>query len=96
MNDKIKLFVYGTLRSKATCAYLGVFPKTKTPATLYGYEKQGLNIEKKEGSSVDGFVLQVTQQELIAIDKYEGVPSGYKRIFVEVNGENVFAYQYAS
>ena len=73
---------------------LGVNPISKIPAKLNGYYKDGLNIFEDANSSIDGFVLQVTQEQLKIIDTYEGCPAYYKRIYVNVGGEEVYAYKY--
>lgn len=86
----IRLYVYGTLKSDITCGWLDVHPKSKTPATLRGYRKQGLNIYKDPESSVDGYLLEISPEELARIDSYE---AGYKKIEVEVGGDTAIAYK---
>lgn len=74
-----KLFVYGTLKDPEV--QKRVFGRTTEgiPDALEGYEKSQLVIEgetfpalvPKEGSIVDGLVLEVNPDELAKIDEYE-------------------------
>lgn len=91
----IKVFVFGTL-TEPDCVkrVLRKEEDTKrTAAKLLGYRKVGLNILEVKGEEVLGYVLEVTQEESLLLDYYEGVPTLYKRINVNVGGEDMFAYQ---
>lgn len=74
------LFIYGTLKSKnIQDEVIGEEPKEKKDI-LENHIFSGIKIDgktflvvtPKENSSVDGFVIEVTSEELKKIDKYEG------------------------
>jgi len=57
------------------------------------------NIVKDESSVVEGILYEITEEGLKTLDEYEGVPSDYQRIEVEVrknNGEIVKAEVYVA
>lgn len=83
-----KLFTYGTLQVPEI--QKSVFHRTTqgTPDALEGFEKHTMLfgaqpypiIEAKPGSEVKGLVIEVTPEELEAIDSYE--TAAYRRISV--------------
>jgi hypothetical protein len=60
---------------------------------LNGFEKEGLNIIEKEGSHVEGGIIELNEKELKSVDTYEGLGYLYKKIKVNSKGEKVMAYQ---
>jgi gamma-glutamylcyclotransferase (GGCT)/AIG2-like uncharacterized protein YtfP len=80
-----KLFVYGTLRHKNILQ--AVLGREKVPsyteAILKDYFRKSLNIYAWPGSSVDGYIIDVSDDDLKKLDKYEAVDEElYKRITV--------------
>ena len=84
-----KLFTYGTLTIPATqYQLLGRKLGEGTPDILRGYrlaKLQGIHhvysiLQPQAGSTVDGLLYEVTQEELEQLDKYEG--DAYQRVSV--------------
>lgn len=88
MENKEKLFVYGTLAyPEIQKRILGRITKT-TSDVLQGYERSEIEIEGEiyllivpnKSGRVEGSVIEVTKDELKNIDEYE--TNAYKREFV--------------
>jgi len=97
MKNKIyPMFVYGTLLNKNQREYLGVFAEETKEATLKNFRKDGLNVIPSAGDNVGGLYFYVTEPELAALDRYEGLPNFYHRmeVSVDVDGKNKRAYVY--
>lgn len=84
-----KLFTYGTLRDPATQEQLlGRTLGDGQPDTLRGYRLAKLTgihfvysiLQPHSGSTVDGMLFEVTQEELEQLDDYEG--EAYQRVSV--------------
>ena len=84
-----KLFTYGTLRDPETQQrQLGRHLGEGAPDTLRGYilaRLRGIHsdytiVRPQPGSTVDGMLFEVTQDELALIDDYEG--EAYQRVSV--------------
>lgn len=86
MESNVALFVYGTLIHKKTLA--NVLGRTdRLPvyisARLDGFKKDGLNIIEDPKSWVQGYVIEVTPDDIDRLDKYERVSDGlYHKILV--------------
>lgn len=74
------LFVYGTL--------VGNYENAKN-ATLTNARKEGLCVTPDPESEVKGEVIEVDDEELAALDRYEGTPTNYKRVDID-NGIEVY------
>lgn len=97
----MRLFTYGTLRDPHQFArVVGVNPYERRVGerTLYGYSLEPVGdlawyptIVK--GERVVGTVYEVTDEDLIRLDRYEGVPTLYYRNLVELSdGEPAYVY----
>lgn len=98
----MKLFVYGTLmRNHALHSNLGK-AKFVSEEVLEGFEMHDLGAYPcilNTGNSEDkvyGEVYNIQAPQLRALDCVEGVPYLFKRIKVDINGEDVYAYEYSS
>jgi len=69
-----KLFVYGTL--------VGQYENAEK-AKLTNARKTGLAVEPDSDSEVEGEVIEVSDQELERLDRYEGTPTNYKRYRIQ-------------
>lgn len=79
------MFVFGTLRSDSCFERVTGYPTPeRIPAKLHDFRKQGLNIFHAKGEIVDGDLLEVTEEMMVGLDRYEGYPTFYTRIDVEV------------
>jgi len=87
-----KLFVYGTLMDpKIQDKYIGRIVKG-VEVFLCGYEKTEIDIDGavypliilNKDSDVEGQILELTDEELLKVDEYEGTV--YKRVNVVVGG----------
>lgn len=83
----IDVFVYGTLKDPSVVRMvLGQGKKTEATlegrraTTLEGWKKEGLNVVEDKGSEVEGFLMNVINQQLEKLDDYEGWPELYIRI----------------
>jgi gamma-glutamylcyclotransferase (GGCT)/AIG2-like uncharacterized protein YtfP len=74
------IFVYGTLLDVGVLAsVLGreeSLPEYRR-ARLHGYSKHGLNILEEEGAEVTGAIIDVNDDDMVKLDRYEGVPHAY-------------------
>lgn len=78
-----KIFVYGTLVNRVRLQ--SVLQKESVPeyikARLLDYVKIGLNIVKAPNEFVDGMIIEVSPEDEIKLDRYEGIEQGlYKKI----------------
>lgn len=92
----MKIFTYGTLMpSQNMNSVCGRDVGRSFPAILNGYKKVGLNILKDPMSSVSGTEYDVNENDLVNLDRYEGVAGGlYRRIAVTFNdGHEAIAYE---
>jgi len=88
------VFVYGTLTA-APVRWL-VMGRAGEPRqyTLEGFERQGLDLRRNEGSRVEGLLLEVTAEELRRLDRYERVGIRYERVRVSsCDGRAVWVYR---
>ena len=95
-----KLFVYGTLKNPKIREYIlgrkteserAILPNfTKRKASLYYY------VREREGDEVDGLLVNVTDDDILSVDRYENVPLLYtrKEVDVYVNGKKEKAWVY--
>lgn len=74
-----RVFVYGTLRSGVVRWLVYGRWGDPRPAVLPGYHREGLNIERRPGAEVEGVVLSVSDEELVALDRYERIGVRYNR-----------------
>ncbi len=89
------LFVYGTLKDEQTASqFLDRVPEMRY-AELEDYRTAGLNIVKDSNHRVLGVKFEVSESEMLELDKYEGVSHNlYKRINVKLkDGTEAVAYQ---
>ena len=93
------LFVYGTLQDPAVQQRLIGRTVTGTPDTLDGFFKSSMSMIEgvyplvipRHGHEVAGLVLEVTSEELLAIDVYE--TSAYRRVRVPLrSGRESWVY----
>lgn len=83
------LFVYGTLTNPTKVRIVLGHSLEAKPATLYGYEKHGLDILISPSGQVEGFILEVSDEDMKKLDRYEGVAQDvYMLIPVEVECED--------
>ena len=95
-----KLFTYGTLQSPLTQQkLLGRTLGEGTPDTLLGYRLADLTgihdvytiLQPHPGSTVEGMLFEVSQDELEQLDDYEG--DAYQRVSVRLmSGTRAWAY----
>lgn len=94
-----KLFTYGSLQYPEIQQKLFGRLLEGSSDTLVGHEKAKLNVDgktfnvanQKEGSSIDGFVYELSDKELERADRYEG--KAYKRIKTKLkSGEEAWLY----
>lgn len=92
-----KMFVYGTLMSQGVRDQFQIGSYKVKKAVLHNFRKEGLNIIASEGDKVEGMFFLVNDQDLEALDQYEGIPDLYHRMIVTVNvgekQERVNVYQ---
>ena len=93
------LFVYGTLQDPAVQQRLIGRTVTGTPDTLEGFFKSSISMTDgvfplvipRHGHEVNGLVLEITLEELLAMDVYE--TSAYRRIRVPLrSGRETWVY----
>lgn len=85
------LFVYGTLTNPNKVRIVLGHSLEAKPATLHGYQKYGLDILHSPQNSVEGFILEVSDEDMKKFDRYEGVAQDvYTLIPVEVECEDKF------
>lgn len=93
------LFVYGTLQDAAVQRRLIGRTVTGTPDTLDGFFKSSMSMSEgvyplvipRHGHEVQGMVLEVTIEELLAMDVYE--TSAYRRVRVPLrSGRETWVY----
>jgi gamma-glutamylcyclotransferase (GGCT)/AIG2-like uncharacterized protein YtfP len=99
----INYFAYGSNLDENVLAQRvgGAFPK-RVPATVQNYRlvfSGPASIERQEGEVVYGALYRLTEEQMMLLDRSEGVPYSYVRIPVEaVSGRAVVqaeAYQFA-
>lgn len=82
-----QVFVYGTLRyAPVRLIVMGSFGNPE-PATLEGYEKNGLDLSPQSQSDVKGLLLHVNADELARLDRYERLGVRYERVTVTLNND---------
>jgi gamma-glutamylcyclotransferase (GGCT)/AIG2-like uncharacterized protein YtfP len=89
----IKVFTYGTLHNgvgKLLKRDIKLIVDTLTGHKLIDLGKGYTSIIKDDESTVPGFVFEVNKEELNKLDDWE---DKYKRITVNIDGNNVFVYQ---
>lgn len=93
------LFVYGTLQDAAVQQRLIGRTVSGTPDTLDGFFKSSMSMVEgvyplvipRHGHEVQGMVLEVTIEELLAMDVYE--TSAYRRVRVPLrSGRETWVY----
>ncbi|HEY7884972.1 MAG TPA: gamma-glutamylcyclotransferase family protein [Cellvibrionaceae bacterium] len=87
------VFVYGTLRYRPV--RLLVMGTTGAPraATLEGYRREGLDLERDREHQVEGMLLSVTTPQLRRLDRYERLGVRYEREQIELtNGVTAWVY----
>ena len=93
------LFVYGTLQDPAVQQRLIGRTLTGTPDVLEGFFKSSMSMTEgiyplvipRHGHEVSGLVLEVTPEELLAMDVYE--TSAYRRVRVPLrSGRESWVY----
>jgi gamma-glutamylcyclotransferase (GGCT)/AIG2-like uncharacterized protein YtfP len=96
MEKASKVFVYGTLVSEHTRERLGVEAREIKEGILKNYQKQGLNVIPKRGTSVPGLLFSVSEGDLKKLDEYEGYPSFYTRdeLPIKVGNKTEKAFTY--
>ncbi len=97
-----RLFTYGTLRDPHQFArVVGVDPYERQVGErqLQGYRLAGLGrasylptILESDDSRVVGTLYEVTDQDFIRLDRYEGVPTLYRRTKVELEDGPAYVY----
>ena len=93
------LFVYGTLQDPAVQQRLIGRTVIGTPDTLEGFFKSSMSMTEgiyplvipRHGHEVNGLVLEITLEELLAMDVYE--TSAYRRVRVPLrSGRETWVY----
>jgi gamma-glutamylcyclotransferase (GGCT)/AIG2-like uncharacterized protein YtfP len=93
------LFVYGTLQDSAVQERLIGRTVTGTPDVLEGFFKSSMSMTEgiyplvipRHGHEVNGLVLEITIEELLAMDVYE--TSAYRRVRVPLrSGRETWVY----
>lgn len=92
----IQVFVYGTLTDDSVVQSVLGLSKPKSRATLVGYRKVGLNIILAPDYFVNGYLLEVTEDELDKLDRYENYPHLYTRIEVNTSSGKAWVYKLTS
>ncbi|WP_458525700.1 gamma-glutamylcyclotransferase family protein [Onishia taeanensis] len=89
-----QVFVYGTL-THAPVRWL-VYGRTGDPetASLPGFRQQALDLVTEPGQRVEGVVLNVSAEELRALDRYERLGYRYERVRIRLsNGGEAWVYR---
>jgi gamma-glutamylcyclotransferase (GGCT)/AIG2-like uncharacterized protein YtfP len=100
-----RLFVYGTLTDKQQFAWASGLSRDTTQVrrlgerTLRGFKRKPFGkiayfptIVPDEESEVTGVVYQVDDRQIAYLDVYEGFPSLYRRVSVELDDGPAVAY----
>lgn len=89
-----QVFVYGTLSRPWIRWIVMGRSGEQAPARLPGHSRHGLNILPTEGDSVDGYVVEVSAEELRRLDRYENLGVRYDRIeMVLESGDPAWVYR---
>ena len=87
-----RVFVYGTLTNPAVRFVVCRCHTPLVPTTLDGYQKDGLTILPDQAAAVSGGVIAVSPIELARLDRYERVPTRYRREAVNIRGQSMWVY----
>ncbi len=89
-----RVFAYGTLREPVVrWLVIGRSPPAQ-PATLPGFEKQGLGLVPRPRARTPGEVFVVDAEELRRIDRYERLGIRYQRSMLTLeSGQKAWVYQ---
>lgn len=100
----MKYFAYGSNMSLSNMTKRDVNFTSREKATLKGYKfiinkiskkNPGVgfaNIIRDDNSEVEGIVYEVSQEDILKLDKYEGYPKHYRRESFIINDENTIIY----
>jgi len=109
--DVVKYFAYGSNMDPDRMNKRGVKFSSRKWALLRGYKlefnkvsslnpKEGYaNIVVDKESTVEGILYEIEKSDLLKLDRWEGVPTHYKRIVVKVrlkDGKIVEAFTYVA
>jgi len=86
------VFVYGTLKYSTIRNLVCLCRSETTDLILDNYRKVGLNVIPETGSTVQGKIIYLNDEELIRVDKFENVPTKYRREKITINGTEHFVY----
>jgi len=86
------VFVYGTLQNPVFRAYACYCYTEGEKVTLDEYEKVNLNILPNPDEQVSGKIIKVSKKELERIDRYEDVPSNYRREQISIDDRIHWVY----
>jgi gamma-glutamylcyclotransferase (GGCT)/AIG2-like uncharacterized protein YtfP len=50
------------------------------------------NVVPEDGSFVEGLIYEVSNEDIIKLDKFEGYPNHYSRKLLSIDGESVVVY----
>lgn len=96
-----KIFVYGTLKSdkiqyELFGKVLNRFPAKLDNYSLFEAEDGWYFIKENKGKSIDGYVIELNDRDLVICDAFEDCPTMYQRRLIKVLVENklVEAYVY--
>lgn len=99
-----RVFVYGMLRSPERLAHVlgfgfsadAVQDRYVGAAKLSGYDvrtRHGhVTVARSDFGVVHGLLIEVTEDELHYLDRFEGVPNFYERHEITIGDEPVFIY----
>lgn len=89
-----KVFVYGTLRFAPVRWIVKGRAGEAESHTLHGYRRSGLDIQADPSAVVDGYLLRVSTEELLRLDRYERLGIRYQRKAIELkDGGWAWVYQ---
>ncbi|WP_075879357.1 gamma-glutamylcyclotransferase family protein [Vreelandella massiliensis] len=75
-----QVFVYGTLKyAPVRFVVMGATGEPE-PATLEGFEREGLDISRAPNEHIEGLRLTVTSEQLARLDRYERLGIRYERV----------------
>lgn len=89
-----RVFVYGTLRYAIVRWVVMGRAGEARPATLEGFQREGLDIIESPQASVEGEIIKVSADELARLDRYERLGLRYERVRLDLaDGREAWVYR---
>ena len=99
MKNSVLYFAYGSNLNPWRISFRCPSATTVGHAKLYNYriaERLYADIDRRIGSTVDGVLYRISEKDLHALDRYEGAPNVYQKIWtvVRMGGKRILAVTY--